>query len=122
MDVNANQSSYTNSCLCRYDVTLAEMLDSRTGIFLVEGERVTLSMARTISVHEVGQIGVIYSHEVRAGYAHEFERYESQCWRRSPEDDSDRQWAWCWIGTKNVAWHTPGELPVDFWFELPMWA
>lgn len=93
MSMNTNQSSCSCSCLCRYDVTLLKLLDSRTGIFLIEGERVTLSMARTISVPDVGQIGVIYSHEVRAGYAHEFERYESQCWRRSPEDDSDRQWA-----------------------------
>lgn len=46
MDVNANQSSGTSSCLCRYDVTLLELLD----------------------------------------------------------------------------WHNPGELPNDFWFELPMWV
>lgn len=122
MTLNNNQSSCSCSCLCRYDVTLLERLDSWTAIFLIDGERVTLNMARMICVPDVGQTGVIYSHPVGIGHVHIFEKYESQCWRRRPEEDSNQHWAWSWIGTTNIAWHTPGELPVDYWFELPMWA
>jgi hypothetical protein len=75
-----------------------------------------------ICVPDVGQAGVIYSHPVGIGQVHTFEKYESQCWRRRPEEDSKKSWTWNWLGTANIAWRTPGELPVDYWFELPMWA